>query len=217
MIKSLKGFDRIDFLPLVEKRSVNLPEQSKKITLVIDLDETLIHSDFDDDLQDNFHKTLGFTHENEIVTFNLYIRPGLTDFLNFVKEKFEIIIFTASRKEYADCILNYLDPENNIFSYRLYRDDCISIKNKIFIKDLRILKNRNLENLIMIDNSFYSFANQLDNGILITSFYKNEDDTELINLKRYLEGMLNSSIDDIRTVNQKVFNFESIKNEILDC
>jgi len=217
VIKTLKGFDRIDFQPEIDKRAVFLPKSNKKYTLVIDLDETLIHSDFDNELSENSHKTLQFTHENEVIIFNLYIRPGVNEFLSFAKERFEIVIFTASRKEYADCILNYLDPEHNIFSHRLYRDDCISIKNKIFIKDLRIFKTRRLENLIMIDNSFYSFSNQLNNGVLVTSYYDNANDNDLYNLKKYLQNIQEAKPHDVRNVNESVFNFEGIKKQILDC
>ena len=159
---------------------------------------------------------LEFTHENETISFNLHLRPGLFEFLSFIKEKFEIVIFTASRKEYADCILNYLDPEHNIFDCRLYRDDCIPIKNKVFIKDLRIFKNRSLRNLIIVDNSYYSFSNQVNNGILITSFYENENDNELLNLKKYLQNIYEFDIDDVRIINEQVFNLEGIKNEILE-
>jgi Dullard-like phosphatase family protein len=217
VITSLKDFDRIDFTPQIEKRAVFLPANEKKITLVIDLDETLIHSDFDNEFDEGFHETLQFTHENETIQFNLFIRPGLHEFLRFAKNHFEVVIFTASRKEYADCILDYLDPEHNIISHRLYRDDCISIKNKIFIKDLRIFKNRCLSNMILIDNSFYSFVNQLNNGILITSFYDNEFDSELVNLRKYLQNVVKSDVDDVREVNEKIFNFEGIWQQILDC
>ena len=42
----------------------------------------------------------------------------------------------------------YIDPENKYFRQRFYRENCISVKNKVFIKDLRIFVNRKLENLI---------------------------------------------------------------------
>ena len=216
VIRTLKDFDKIDFIPQIEKRSVFLPKNDKKFTLVIDLDETLIHSDFDNELNEEYQKILQFNHEGESIMFSLFLRPGLQDFLNYIKEYFEVIIFTASRKEYADCILNYLDPENNIISYRLYREDCISIKNKVFIKDLRILRNRTLNKLILIDNSFYSFSNQPNNGILISSFYDNQRDIELYNLKKYLQNINESNIDDVRNFNEKVFNFEGIMQQILE-
>jgi len=52
---------------------------------------------------------------------------------------YELIIFTASTNSYARAIREHLDPKNNIFSYLLTRDNCILTKNKIFIKDLRVI------------------------------------------------------------------------------
>ena len=182
--------------------------------MIIDIDESLVHSDFNNKYEGEHDNILTFIHEGENISIPLFMRPGLTDFLKFCSEYFEICIFTASRKEYADCILNFLDPSTKIFKYRFYRDECICIKGKTYIKDLRIFKNRYLENIIIIDNSLYSFANQLSNGILISSYYYNKSDKELINLRNYLKNIIDLD-KDVRTINQKVFNFEKIKTDII--
>lgn len=70
---------------------------------------------------------------------------------------YEIILFTASNKYYADPIINYLDPNNTIFHHRLYRGSCLRF-NDIFVKDLRILSNIDLKDVAIIDNHIYSFA-----------------------------------------------------------
>jgi CTD small phosphatase-like protein 2 len=57
--------------------------------------------------------------------------------------KFEIIVFTASQQEYADAILDELDPEKEIFQHRLYRHHCWVLENQMHVKDIRII-NRNL-------------------------------------------------------------------------
>lgn len=214
VFETMRGFNKIDFAPLIEERSQYLGPNNQKYTLLIDLDETLIHSDFNNVYEGECDHLLHFTHENEEITIPLFVRPGLMDFLTFCMQYFEICIFTASRKEYADCILNFLDPANQIFKYRFYREDCISIKGKIFIKDMNIFKNRFPEHMILIDNSLYSFANQLSNGILITSFYNNKNDMELANLQKYLKNIIDMD-KDVRKVNEKVFNFEKIRNQIL--
>ncbi len=144
----------------------------------------------------------------------IFLRPGIFDFLEKVNECFEIIVFTASIKDYANAVLNYLDPENKIFKYRFYRESCININDQVYIKDLRIFINRKLENVIIVDNSIYSFANQLSNGILINSFYNDKQDKELSNLLEYLLLYLKDS-DDMRLINEKVFNFSSILDEFL--
>jgi len=211
VLPNLKHFDVIDFHPEVSKKSVYLENTSRK-SLFLDLDETLIHADFG-----HFFKKhdcyLDFLYEDQPITIPLILRPGLIDFLEFCYQHFNIYIFTASRKEYADCILDYIDRDKKFFKQRFYRNDCIAIKNRIFIKDLRIFLNTDLKDLIIVDNSLYSFINQLSNGILITSFYNDPNDKELYNVKNYLENMRLAYVDDVRIINKKIFNFEMIKDK----
>ena len=211
-IKSLSHLRNYNYTEFIEKNGIVLPQpESERKTLILDLDETLIHADFDRIYQE-FDAIINFIYNGEEVQVPIFIRPGLFEFLQLVSQNFEIFIFTASIKEYADAVLNFLDPENKIFKFRFYRKDCINIKNRIFIKDLRIFLNRKLENLIMVDNSLYSFTNQISNGVLINSFYNDREDRELINLMSYL-SMLHST-NDIRVVNESVFNFKMILESI---
>ena len=71
---------------------------------------------------------------------------------------FEIIIFTASTAYYADAIINHIDPENKYISYVLTRKHCMQTKNGFFIKDLRIIKNRELKDMVIVDNLLHSFG-----------------------------------------------------------
>lgn len=64
---------------------------------------------------------------------------------------FEIMIFTASVEEYADLILNHLDPNNTIISKRFYRKDTDLINNEYTVKDLLKI-DRDLRKIIIIDN-----------------------------------------------------------------
>lgn len=212
VLNSLEPLFSIDFKRHVQERYVLLPEYNKKKTLILDLDETLVHADFDRRFL-NHDKVLYFSYENELVEVPLFIRPGLIEFLTKVSELFEIFIFTASRKEYADIVLNFLDPENKIFKHRFYRNSCIPINNKVYIKDLGIFVNRKPENMILVDNSFYSFINQPCNGVLINSFYNDKQDRELGNLLNYLQNYI-MSISDIRKINEQIFNFENLINSL---
>ena len=192
--------------------------QNKK-TLILDLDETLIHSDLDLIYKDH-ETTLYFDSEDdEILGKNvpipLILRPNLFEFLNYVYDKFELIIFTASHKNYADKIIDYIEKDKRYFSLRLYRQHCIFIKPGIYIKDLRIFKNRDLKNIILIDNSIFSFSNQLSNGILITSFYNDKEDDFLLSLKDYLEYLI-EDCDDVRTINKEQFKFEIYQNDLIN-
>jgi Dullard-like phosphatase family protein len=217
-MKSMLPLKNLNFSEHVELRHLYLPECFEKIdnmdrkTLILDLDETLIHADFEG-VYLNHDMIVNFNFGQEEVSVPIFVRPGLFDFLQNISQEFEIIIFTASIKEYADAVLNRLDPENKFFKFRFYRSECISVNSKIFIKDLRIFKNRNLQNIILVDNSMYSFANQISNGVLINSFYHDKDDRELFNLYAYLKNYLLKA-SDVRHVNNQFFNFETIEKEL---
>ena len=220
-LKLISLFPKENYQKEIEKisNSFNLLNNDKnKKTLILDLDETLIHSDLDLEYK-NHIITLFFDSQEEgeeekNIPIPLILRPKLFDFLNYVKEKYELIIFTASQKNYADKIIDYIEKDQKYFSLRLYREHCIFIKPGLYIKDLRIFKNRDLKNIILIDNSIFSFAHQLNNGILVTSFYNDEDDCFLINLKDYLMYCI-ENCDDVRIINQQQFKFEDYKNDII--
>ena len=87
-----------------------------------------------------------------------------------------MVVFTASHKFYADVVLNFLDPTRELIHHRLYREHCYQTEDGVYIKDLRIIKNRQLKDVVIIDNAVYSFGFQIDNGIPIIPFYNNKDD-----------------------------------------
>lgn len=126
----------------------------------------------------------------------------MIEFLRALKEHFEVISFTASVKEYADKILEYIDPKNEFFDHRFYRESCVVTPDNIFMKDLRVLGNRDLKNIVLVDNSPYSFGPQLANGIPIIPFFDNVEDRELLDLKEYLiKSFSDPGLEDVRTVN----------------
>ena len=198
----------------IERKKICLNDNSEnKKTLILDLDETLVHADIDFNYK--YHdEMLKFVREgaNEETLIPLILRPYLFDFLNYVSQFFEIIVFTASEKNYADAILNYIEKDRKYFSKRLYRDSCLFLQPCFYIKDLEIVSNRNLSNVIIVDNSIFSFGNNLDNGILISSFYNDQEDNMLFNLANYLSCLVN--VDDIRTVNKDHFQFQNYLDQI---
>lgn len=78
-----------------------------------------------------------------------------------------IYLFTASSELYAKAIVNYLDPKRQYITDILCRNHCFETKNGFFIKDLRIITNRDLKDIVIIDNLPHSFGLQLENGIPI--------------------------------------------------
>ena len=219
-LKLISLFPNINYEKEIENISnsfILLENKSNKKTLILDLDETLIHSDLDL-IYKNHIITLYFDSEDDDeknIPILLILIPWLFDFLNYAKEKFELIIFTASQKNYADTIIDYIEKEQKYFSLRLYREHCIFIKPGLYIKDLRIFKNRDLKNIVLIDNSIFSFAHQLNNGILVTSFYNDDNDFFLENLKEYLSYCI-EDCNDVRIINKEQFKFEEYKNDLIN-
>ncbi len=87
-----------------------------------------------------------------------------------MKKKWEIIVFTASHQLYADVILDEIDPDNELFDHRLYRHHCKEITEELYVKDLSRF-NRQLSQSVLVDNSSYSYALQIDNGIPIFPYF----------------------------------------------
>lgn len=119
---------------------------------------------------------------------------------------YEIIVFTASHSCYANVVLDYLDQNSKYISHRLFRENCVQTEEGLFIKDLRVLMNRNLSDIIIVDNAAYSFGFQLDNGLPILPYYDDKTDIELKHLMNYLKSIHN--VKDVREVNKKIFKIQ---------
>ena len=195
-----------------------LPPKSEsfadKKTLILDLDETLVHSSFTPFKKNDIVLEVDF----EGVMYNIYVlvRPYAEDFLKNMSKYFEIIIFTASISKYASPLLDIIDKDKNI-KYRLFRDHCTYI-NGIFIKDLKRL-NRNLEDVIIVDNSPLAYAFDSDNGLPIKTWYDDPDDIELMKIEPLIIFL--SQTKDVRKyIDKFVDDNEILYNEamtIINC
>lgn len=125
-------------------------------------------------------------------------------------------MFTASHKEYADAVIDLLDPDGTLIDFRLYRDHCFKTDEGIFIKDLRVIRNRNLEDLILVDNSVYSFGFQLDNGVPIIPYFNDPNDKELVYLSQYVLSLAQNG-GDVREQNAATFQLREFKRASLSC
>ena len=124
-------------------------------------------------------------------------RPYLDDFLAQMARFYEIVIFTAAMQEYADPILDHIDPEGKIITKRLYRQHTESIDNLYNLKDLAIL-NGDLKKTIIIDNIPENFTKQRANGIYIKSWYNDNKDTALKELIPVLKDIVKAKTLDVR-------------------
>ncbi|KAK7387581.1 hypothetical protein VNO78_28488 [Psophocarpus tetragonolobus] len=184
-------------------RRLLLPKQTRSCpstTLVLDLDETLVHSTLEPCEDVDFTFPVNFNREQHVVYVRC--RPHLKDFLERVSGLFEIIIFTASQSIYAEQLLNVLDPKRKIFRHRVYRESCVYVEGN-YLKDLTVL-GRDLAHVIIIDNSPQAFGFQVDNGIPIESWFDDRSDQELLLLLPFLESLV--GVDDVRPLIAKKFN-----------
>lgn len=153
----------------------------KPFTLFLDIDETLVC--IIDEITENYIEIYG-----KIVYFR--IRPYCLDFLKNMSKIFQIIIFTAATFDYANAIVEYLDPDKLYICNILSREECLHSKNSNYIKDLRICSNIDIDNSLIIDNNAMSFSFQIDNGIPILSF-DGYYDSELKYIQSYLRLLVN--------------------------
>ncbi|KAF7045017.1 hypothetical protein CFC21_054166 [Triticum aestivum] len=184
-------------------RPVLLPKQTRscpRTTLVLDLDETLVHSTLEPCEDSDFTFPVHFNLRDH--TIYVRCRPYLKDFLERVASMFEIIIFTASQSIYAEQLLNVLDPKRRLFRHRVYRESCVYVEGN-YLKDLSVL-GRDLSRVVIVDNSPQAFGFQLDNGIPIESWFDDPNDKELLALLPFLESLV--GVEDVRPFIATKFN-----------
>ncbi|GJM93822.1 hypothetical protein PR202_ga10412 [Eleusine coracana subsp. coracana] len=130
---------------------------------------------------------------------------------------FELAIFTASQRIYAEQLIDRLDPDGKLISRRFYRDSC-KFSDGCYTKDLTIL-GVDLAKVAIVDNTpqylgicrlmeAYFFAQvfqlQVDNGIPIKSWFDDPSDQELVELLPFLEGLVDA--EDVRPIISKTFH-----------
>ena len=212
-LKFVKNLPPVDMNQLRQKR-MNLPKKAgfeNKKTIVFDLDETLVHCV--DDLSSHPDVILAVNFPSgESVNAGINIRPYARDVLAEAVKYFEVIIFTASHKCYADVVLDYLDPTHELIHHRLYRENCLVIEG-VFMKDLRVFNNRRIQDIVIVDNAAYSFGYQIDNGIPIISWHDDPYDKELFNLMNYLKIL--AQAEDVREVNRQIFHLRTFYEDYI--
>jgi len=168
------------------------PKTCQKKTLVLDLDETLVHSQFLP-FPIKSDAILKINIQEQVQDIHVLIRPGVQTFLQRLSKLYEIVIFTASVSKYADPLLDLLDKDNYC-SFRLFREHCTMI-GVTFVKDLNKL-GRDLKDVIIVDNSPLSYSFNKENGIPILTWFSDKNDKELLNLIPILEFL--SCVNDVR-------------------
>lgn len=192
--------------------SRNPNKKRRKKTLILDLDETLIHSlsrgsprSFNSSSA-SAPRMIEIKLNNVASLYYVHKRPYCDFFLKEISKWFELQIFTASVKEYADPIIDWLendivdftnDPSkalrtpSKIFTRRYYRTDCTYREGVGYIKDLSKFfpKEEDLKNVIILDNSPISYALHEDNAVMIEGWINDQSDRDLVNLLPMLHSL----------------------------
>jgi len=168
-------------------------DKKGKKCLVIDLDETLVHSSFKPvecdfvvpvEIEDNIYK--------------VYVakRPYVDEFMKSCGSLFETVIFTASLAKYADPVLDLLDI-HKVVDWRLFRESCSPYKGS-YVKDMGRM-GRDIDSIMIIDNSPHSYLFNPQNAIPCESWFSDKNDRELLDLIPKLEQLADPSVRDIKS------------------
>lgn len=122
------------------------------------------------------------------------------------------MVWTAGVQDYADPILDQIDPDKQFFKKRMYRTECVRA-DQFFIKDLDIILDREKANMVIVDNSILSFAFDLSNGVPINSYIGNEDeDKDLLYMVSFLTEAFYQN--DMRKACEEAFNLKYLLSTI---
>ena len=177
---------------------------SKFKTIVLDLDETLVHSSFKPfHIQPDIQLKIKFRNVNH----NVYVlkRPFVDKFLYIMSKYYNIVLFTASIPEYANPLLDKLD-KYHVIQKRLFRKNC-TYKDGLFIKDLRQI-GVDLKDVLLVDNNPVSYLFNKENGIPIKTWHSDKRDSELNKMISFLVFL--SGVNDVREIINEVVDKDDI-------
>ncbi|KAF2187381.1 NIF-domain-containing protein [Zopfia rhizophila CBS 207.26] len=171
------------------------PEFKGKKCLVLDLDETLVHSSFKILHQADF--TIPVEIEGQYHNVYVIKRPGVDAFMKRIGELYEVVVFTASVAKYGDPLLDQLDI-HGVVHHRLFRESCYNHQGN-YVKDLSQV-GRDLRETIIIDNSPTSYIFHPQHAVPISSWFSDAHDNELLDLIPVLEDLAGPQVSDVSLV-----------------
>lgn len=205
LFRKIRHYEPVTYniYPLTPVSSHRLNIVKKKI-LVLDLDETLIHSSsitgpFNNEkrqmlVDPDFE--LEVIIEKHLVKFHVFKRPHVDKFLEIVSHWYDVVIFTAGIDAYGEIITNRLDNKRGIFKKKYFRRHCTP-ELGLFSKDLSVITN-DLSSIFILDNSPFAYKNYPHNAIQIKSWFCDQSDKALLNLLPVLDAM--RFVQDVRSV-----------------
>ncbi|KAM4048964.1 CTD small phosphatase-like protein 2 [Anomaloglossus baeobatrachus] len=186
----------------MQQRNYNIPCKTRSVpesTLVLDL-EVLVESSLIPQPDAQFTFLTPFQDTYYKVYLNL--RPHVSEFLKTLCKIYEIFVFTTAKKEYAEKILEILDPQKTLIRHRLYQKNCICVSGH-YVKDLNVL-SRDLAKTVALTKLTYTLPFHLTNTIPVKQWSGNQTDKELLTLLPVLEQM--THVEDVRLVISQKFH-----------
>ena len=176
-------------------------------TLVLDLDETLVHAD----------TQLCRQAEFAVGPYGVLRRPGVEDFLDFALTHFERVgIWTASTLSYALPVLDHIVDRRRlafvwgrerctyVWGRSRYDERSASEVENAYVKDLRKLTRRGglrKEQVLFVDDTPAKLVRSYGNLIAVRPFEGDPDDRELTLLQRYLPII--GAVANVRTIEKR--------------
>lgn len=157
-----------------------LPQEQHVFTIVLDLNETLVYSDW-----------------NRERGWRTFKRPGVEAFLEHLAKFYEIVVYSDQPSMYVDPIIERLDQKGCI-RYRLSRNATRYLSGKHY-RDLAKL-NRDPSRVIYVSAHALESSLQPENSVQIKPWKLENDDTALLDLIPFLEYVALHRPADIRTV-----------------
>ncbi|XP_050432892.1 CTD nuclear envelope phosphatase 1 [Adelges cooleyi] len=202
-IKTVRQYQPVKYgvFPLLPLSRHRLSMVKRKV-LVLDLDETLIHSHHEGVLRHPSKPEmppdfiLKVTIERHPVRFYVHKRPHVDFFLDVVSKWYELVVFTASMQIYGAAVADKLDNRRGILKRRFYRQHCTPEMGS-YTKDLTSVSS-DLSSVFILDNSPAAYRAFPDNAIPIKSWFSDTSDTALLNLLPMLDAL--RFTDDVRSV-----------------
>ncbi|KAI5809723.1 NLI interacting factor-like phosphatase-domain-containing protein [Peziza echinospora] len=165
-------------------------------TLILDLDETLIHSLAKGGRMSSGHMVEVKLERQHAILYYVHKRPYCDEFLRKVYKWYNLVVFTASVQEYADPVIDWLEQDRKYFKGRYYRQHCTN-RNGTYIKDISSIEP-DLSKVIILDNSPMSYMFHEDNAIPIEGWINDPTDMDLLNLIPLLHAL--HYVTDVRAL-----------------
>ncbi|MGH1339783.1 MAG: NIF family HAD-type phosphatase [Aureispira sp.] len=170
-------------------------KNKNKTLLILDIDETLLHTT---------DKKLAQQADFELFGYNVYKRPYLDAFIEAVKDHFLLAIWSSGSDDYVDAIVEQIIPKESHLEFVWGRSRCTYQRNLAiyeqgysgedledhyhYIKPLKKLKRKgySLDRILIVDDSPHKSKDNYGNAIYPSAFVGNSTDQELKLLAQYL-------------------------------